>query len=611
MRRITSSMAIGALALSTIGLVGGTAAAATTPTLTLTQPTVAAVNGAPFTLTATASEAGSVAFTANSTPIPGCATELTAVSGTSFVATCPWTPALTATSPVTIGATLTANVVTDGTAAATTVNVNVTPVSLAGSAIYLGANEKLVATTYSAGTVVFSQGGTPITGCESVVNALNANRTAYAATCTITSPAASAALKATFTPINNTYTSGFATYNMVVNTVVASGGAGAVVGAPSTITVNANMAGTVGFTANSTPITGCTAVATTSTSAPYVYTCAYTPAAIGTAAIVATLTPAVGSPEVSNSLNVTASAIVLSGGAAIFGVSPGTIVSTSGAAGTVTFYTMVGAAATPITGCVNVDTLGVSAPFTALCTWTPSAAGPAVLSAALTLPKGVPGGGGVAANLSVTVGVPIQGQQYPISMYVDTIMSSGATGTATSPTIGAGCEITNEFLLGQTIVFRVYGNDAQLNGAPLTPVNVASATIKVAGWSGSPITMAYGSHGGQAFWTGVLATGTKTGQYSTLGVIPYTVTFTTNTVPAIPGVPAVTKVVPVYVKKLVTVKVGKVTKKVWKMVLVGHKTVIVKAAIPGVPAIPGATGTFNSAFNPASQATLNAIPTVS
>jgi hypothetical protein len=242
-----------------------------------------------------------------------------------------------------------------------------------------------------------------------------------------------------------------------------------------------------------------------------------------------------------------------------------------------------------------------------------------VLSGTLTPTTGSPV---TSAPFSVTVGTPIQGQQYPISMYADTILASGASGSA-APIIGAGCEIQSEFLLGQTIVFRVYGNDAQLNGAPLSPANVDSATITIAGWSGSPLTMTYGSHGGQAFWTAPLATGNKTGQYNTLGIIPYKVVFHTM---AVPGVPAVTKVVTTYqaiqvkihvngkvkkvwVFKMVAsrVKVGHTYKKVWHRVVTGHHTVIVT---PAVPAIPGATGTFNSAFNPASQATLNAIPTV-
>ncbi len=605
MRRLATSLAVGGLVLGVLGLTGGAASAAT-PTLTLTQPTTTAIDGAPFTLTATASEAGTVAFSANSTPIPGCATEVALGSGSTFTATCPWTPPLTTTSPVSIGAELTPTVVTDSQAGATPVSVNTDAVAVAGSAIYLGQNAKITATTYSVGAVSFSEGGNPLTGCTSLANVLNGNGTAYVASCTITAPSSGGAITAQFTPTNGSYTSGSAIYNLVVNTVVLSGGKGAVVGAPSVITANANEGGTVQFdtvvSGVPTAISGCSAVTTTSTSVPYTFTCSYTPAAAGTTALQATLTPVSGPTETTPStLSVVAADIVLSGGSAIFTVSPGIIVASTYAAGTVDFDTVVGAVSTAIPGCSGVATIGSAAPYVALCTWTPSASGPAVLGATLTPTSGSPV---PATDLNVTVGTPIQGQQFPISMYVDTIMAGGPSGTPTSPIVGAGCEITNEFLVGQTIVFRVYGNDAELNGAPLTPVNVSSATISIAGFSGSPITMSYGSHGGEAFWIGVLSTGTGTGQYDTLGVIPYTVTFKTL---AVPRVPAVTKVVKIYERRLVKIRVHGKIRKVWRRVWVHTKRVTVK---PGKPGIPGATGTFNSAFNPASQATLNAVPTV-
>lgn len=604
MRPLARFMAVGALALGMLGLIGGTAGA-TTPTLTLTQPSTSAVDGAPFTLTATASEAGTVAFSANSTTIQGCATEVTVASGSNFVATCPWTAPLTTTSPVSIGAVLTPTVVADGDATATAVSVTTTPVALAGSAIYLGQNAKLVATAYSLGTVAFSEGGNPLTGCTSVANAINGNGTAYTATCVVTDPSSGGVITADFTPNNGSDSSGSATYNLVVNTVVISGGSGAVVGNASAITADANESGTMQFdtVVDSVPttITGCGSVTSASTAVPYVFTCSYTPSAVGAATLQATLTPSAGPTETSNTLTVTAADVVLSGGSAVYSVSPGTIVATTVSSGTVTFQTVVNSVATTIPGCSDVATIGSTAPIVALCTWTPTAAGPAVLGAVFT-----PGSGPsvTASDLDVTVGTPIQGQEYPISMYVDTIDASGPTGTPTSPVVGAGCDITNEFLVGQTIVFRVYGNDAELGGAPLSPANVASAYVSIAGYAGSPITMSYGSHGGEAFYTGVLATGTSAGQYDTLGVIPYTVTIKTN---AVPAVPAVTKKVKVFKRELVNVRVGKKIVKEWRRVLVGTKTVIVT---PAKAAIPGATGTFNSAFNPASQATLNAVPTV-
>jgi hypothetical protein len=485
------------------------------------------------------------------------------------------------------------------------VNVNTDAVTLAGAAVYLGQNAKLTATTYSAGAVAFSENSTPLTGCASVNNALNGNETAYVASCTITAPSSGGTITATYTPNNGSYASGSATYALVVNTVVLSGGAGAVVGAPTTITADASEAGTAAFSTDVssvlTPISGCSSVATVSTAAPYVFTCAYSPSAVGTSNVEATITPASGPTETSTDWVVTASDIVLSGGSAIYGVSTGTIVASTYTSGTVTFGTVADSITTAISGCSNVATIGSAAPYVALCTWTPSASGATVLSATLTPTTG---SAVTSSPFTVTVGTPIQGQEYPISMYVDTIIGSGASGTGSSPVIGSGCEISNEFIVGQTIVFRVYGNDAELNGAPLTSVNVSSATVTIAGYAGSPITMSYASHGTEAFWTGALATGTKSGQYDTLGIIPYTVTIHTD---AIPAVPAVTKSVKEYKKEWVYVRVGKKIKKELRRVFVGYETVIVT---PAVAAIPGATGTFNSAFNPSSQATLNAVPTV-
>jgi hypothetical protein len=80
----------------------------------------------------------------------------------------------------------------------------------------------------------------------------------------------------------------------------------------------------------------------------------------------------------------------------------------------------------------------------------------------------------------------------------------------------------NEFMLGQTIVFRVYANNADQGGAVMDSSNTTKAYIEVAGVK-DPIAMAYGNHSGVAFWTGVLKTGAAP-LYSTLGVINYKIT---------------------------------------------------------------------------------------
>ncbi len=282
--------------------------------------------------------------------------------------------------------------------------------------------------------------------------------------------------------------------------------------------------------------------------------------------------------------------ITLSGGSAVAGISPGPITATTSVAGTVTFT----ANGTTISGCSGVTTVAAPAPatnFTATCMWAPTVAGPVALGATFTPTDTTDYTTATAATDNVKVGAPVQqgNLNYPISLYVDTVIGGGATG-AIAPIYG-GCQITNEFLLGQTVVFRVYGNDADLKGAPLTPLNVSSASVTVSGVA-TPLPLVFGNHGGVAFWTAALKTGTGAGLYSTLGIINYKVTV--NTI----AIPAVTKVITAYrnVKRTVNHKV--VVRR-----LAFKKRVVV------TPAVPGATGTFSSSFTPVSQATLNAVPT--
>jgi hypothetical protein len=596
------------MALGSIGMFAGAASAASS-TVTLTPISATETAGAVVTLTATASEAGTVSFSAGGATIVGCGSEVTVASGSAFVATCPWTSPANQVNPATIGATLTPTNTADSASTAATINVAFDTVALSGAAVYLNGSATVTATTYSPGAVTFADTAS-LTNCVSEPLVLNGNNTAYTYACKFTASTVGLdTASVNFTPSGpNPAPAGSATYKEVVSAVVLSGGSGAITGQPSTITATAYAAGTVTFDtvvgSTLTPVsTACTSVATT-TATPFTATCAYSPAA-GSSSLEAVLTPTVGSPYTSAPLAVNAASVLLSGGSAVYGVSPGTIVATTGGVGTVSFFTVSGTTDTPISGCTSVAT-GTSAPFTALCTWTPAAAGAATLGATFT-PTG--GAAVTSANFAVTVGSPIQGQEYPISLYVDTILASGSSGAA-APLVGAGCEIQNEFLVGQTIVFRVYGNDAQLGGAPLTNENVSSATVTIAGVA-TPLTLTYGSHGSVAFFTAPLVTGTKAGQYDTLGIIPYTVTVNTIAVPAAPAVTHTTiahKIVNVRVRVRVTVR----GHKVYRIHVVKRRVAYKKVWIttPATKAIPGATGTFNSFFNPASQATLNALPSV-
>jgi hypothetical protein len=287
----------------------------------------------------------------------------------------------------------------------------------------------------------------------------------------------------------------------------------------------------------------------------------------------------------------TASTVVLTGKApALFGP-PSTITATTSVAGSVSF-TADGAA---ISGCTSVATTTVT-PFVALCPFTAAAAGTVSIGAAFTPTDAANNSPSTATPLSLVVALPVQGTgTSPISLYVDTILGGGATGAAAPGYPLGTCSIANEFLVGQTIVWRVYGNDADLGGAAMTPQNVSGATVTIAGVA-TPIALSYGAHGPVAFWVGVLATGTKTGQYSTLGVINYTVTFNTIAVAAVTKKVVATKFVPVIVKG--------------KHVVVNHKVVYHQVrymkTIIVTPAVPGATGTFKSNFTPSSVLTLNA-----
>lgn len=282
--------------------------------------------------------------------------------------------------------------------------------------------------------------------------------------------------------------------------------------------------------------------------------------------------------------------LVLSGGSTVFGLDPAIITATASTAGTVKFS----AAGAVIKGCEAVATTTVT-PFVAKCSWVPAASGATILTATLTPTDAVNFTSVDAAAFTVKIGVPVQGVIDPIHLYVDTVLGSGSTGPL-APRFGVSCAITSQFIVGQTIVFRVYGNDANSGGAVMDPTNTAKAYIEIAGVP-APIPLTYGNHSGVAFWTGVLKTGTTAGLYNTLGLISFKVTLVkkdqnTKLVPAIKLVPKVVN--------------GKVVKKNGKIVylhIIYYKTVQL-----GTP-LPGSVGTWQSNFTPNSQLTLYAVPT--
>ncbi|CAB4885628.1 unannotated protein [freshwater metagenome] len=203
------------------------------------------------------------------------------------------------------------------------------------------------------------------------------------------------------------------------------------------------------------------------------------------------------------------------GGKAVVNTMPDSLVATTNSAGLVEYK----ADGITIAGCEKVATTTVT-PFKATCTWLPTVASKVSLSAIFT-PTDTTVAAVTSAAVVAAVGSPTQGVVSPINIYADTVLASGSTGVL-APRFSA-CAVQSEYLLGQKIVFRVYGNNADLGGAVMDNTNTAKAYIEVAGVK-DPIPLAYGNHSGISFWTAVLATGTAVGQYSTLGVINYKVT---------------------------------------------------------------------------------------
>lgn len=283
--------------------------------------------------------------------------------------------------------------------------------------------------------------------------------------------------------------------------------------------------------------------------------------------------------------------LVLSGGSAVFGLDPAIIVATASTAGTVKFQ----AAGVDIKGCEAVATTTVT-PFVAKCSWVPAKSGATVLGGVLTPTDATNFTSATAAAFTVKVGVPVQGVISPIHLYVDTVLASGSTGVL-APRFGVSCAITSQYIVGQTIVFRVYANNADLAGAVMDPTNTEKAYIEIAGVK-DPIVMTYGNHSGVAFWVGVLKTGTAPGLYNTLGVISFKVTMVAKELNA----------VKVLTTKLVRKVVNGVQVKDSSGRLV-YERVPAFRTVPVSPALAGSVGTWSSNFTPNSQLTLYAVPT--
>ena len=284
-----------------------------------------------------------------------------------------------------------------------------------------------------------------------------------------------------------------------------------------------------------------------------------------------------------------ASTLIITGGNGVFGLAPITITATANNAGAVKFFD--GAAA--IVGCEAAVTTTV-APFAAKCSWVPSVAGAHALTGTFTPTDAAAFAPGTSAALNVKVGVPSQGVVSPIHIYVDTVLASGTSG-ALAPRFGVSCAITNEYLVGQGIVFRVYANNADQGGAVMDSNNTAKAYIEISGVK-DPLPLSYGNHSGIAFWTAVLRTGPAPA-FNTLGIINYKVTMIAKDQTSMKVLS--TKLVP---KKVDGKRViGDDGRTVYERVSY-FRTVQVS------PALKGATATYVPNWTAASLLTLFALP---
>lgn len=283
-----------------------------------------------------------------------------------------------------------------------------------------------------------------------------------------------------------------------------------------------------------------------------------------------------------------ATTLIMSGGNGVFDLGPIVINGTASAAGAVAF-TVNGKA---VVGCEAVATTTV-APFVAKCSWLPSAAGLTAITGVFTPTDTTAFDPANSNTLNVKIGVPVQGIVSPLHIYVDTVLASGSTG-ALAPRFN-GCAIQNEYLIGQTIVFRVYANNADQGGAVMDSTNTAKAFIEVAGVS-APIALSYGNHSGVAFWTGILKTGAAP-LYSTLGVINFKVTMIAKD----------STTMKVLSTKLVLKKENGKTVRGEDGRPVYERVSYYRTVTLSVP-LKGATGTWASNFTQTSQLSLFAVP---
>jgi hypothetical protein len=114
------------------------------------------------------------------------------------------------------------------------------------------------------------------------------------------------------------------------------------------------------------------------------------------------------------------------------------------------------------------------------------------------------------------------------------IHADTATITGETPAVDAACSPTNTFQIGQTILFRMYGENLA-SGKTLLAANTKSVTVSIPGiTTGSTATVALAYSVNDGYWTGIL----KTAGY-TPGSYNYTMTVVSNPIAGVKGRKAV------------------------------------------------------------------------
>ncbi len=133
-----------------------------------------------------------------------------------------------------------------------------------------------------------------------------------------------------------------------------------------------------------------------------------------------------------------------------------------------------------------------------------------------------------AAPTTTTTAAPYQSGNKYMSYNVETVVGGGSPAGSVYP---GSCTLENDFGLGATVVFRMWGTDFEnasplVGGAAVNP-NVSSVTINgLPGVTPAP-TMSYSTSDG--YWT----YGWKTSTATPTGTVAYTVTVTLNPVGAV------------------------------------------------------------------------------